>query len=117
MDEEKLKRQNRLVIGLVFVLIIAGLAIHQYFNYALRPVTPQSQSRVTVVIPRGTTDDEVGTILQKKRLIRSAFVFSYYLQTHKTSGVKAGRFVVKRSLTVPQIVNQLQDSRAAKQQH
>lgn len=114
MDEQQLRRQNRFVIGLVVVLVALGLAIHQYFNYALRPVASGSRTRVTVVIPKGATDDEVGTILQEKRVIKSAFVFSYYLQTHKTSGVKAGTFTLNRSLTVPQIAGRLQDSQAAK---
>ena len=114
MDEQQLRRQNRFVIGLVVVLVALGLAIHQYFNYALQPVSPNNRASVTVTIPKGATDDEVGAILKKKRLVRSSYVFSYYLQTHKTSGIKAGQFTLDRSLTVPQITRQLQNSRAAK---
>lgn len=114
MDDKKLKRQNRIVLVLLGILVVTGLAIHQYFNYALQPVNGGNHTRVMVTIPRGATDDEVGTILKQKHLVRSSFVFSYYLQTHKTAGVKAGRFTLNRSLTVPQITEQLQTSRAAK---
>lgn len=114
MDDKKLKRQNRIVLCLLGVLLVIGLAIHQYFNFALQPVDSGNHRRVTVTIPQGATDDEVGTILKKKRLVRSPFVFSYYLQTHKTNGVKAGTFTLDRSLTVPQITKQLQTNRAAK---
>lgn len=116
MDEEKLRRQNKIVRWLVLIMVVAGLAIHQYFNYALRPVTAGNRDQVTVVIPQGATDDQVGTLLKEKHLVRSAYVFSYYLQTHKTSGIKAGRFTLNRSLSVPQIAVQLQTNKAAKVQ-
>ncbi|WP_283588583.1 endolytic transglycosylase MltG [Limosilactobacillus viscerum] len=114
MDSQKLKQQNKIVLLIVALLVVAGLTIHQYFNYALQPVSPNNRASVTVTIPKGATDDEVGAILKKKRLVRSSYVFSYYLQTHKTSGIKAGQFTLDRSLTVPQITRQLQNSRAAK---
>ena len=109
MEEQKLKKQNRLVLVILVLLVAAGLAIHQYFNYALRPVSSASRQRVTVTIPRGATDDEVARILKEKQL-----VFSYYLQTHKTKGVKAGKFRLTQTQSVPQIAAELQSSRAAK---
>lgn len=110
MEEQKLKKQNRLVLVIIVLLVAAGLAIHQYFNYALRPVSSASQQRVTVT----ATDDEVARILKEKQLVRSAYVFSYYLQTHKTKGVKAGKFRLAQTQSVPQIAAELQSSRAAK---
>lgn len=114
MEEQKLKKQNRLVLVILVLLVAAGLAIHQYFNYALRPVSSASRQRVTVTVPRGATDDEVARILKEKQLVRSAYVFSYYLQTHKTKGVKAGKFRLTQTQSVPQIAAELQSSRAAK---
>lgn len=42
MEEQKLKKQNRLVLVILVLLVATGLAIHQYFNYALRPVRVMS---------------------------------------------------------------------------
>lgn len=114
MEEKKLRRQNRLVLVLLALLVIAGLVIHQYFNYCLRPVAPASRQTVQVVIPKGATDHEVASLLKSHQLVKSQFVFDYYLQTHKTGGVKAGRFNLKRSATVPQLAEQLQENKAAK---
>lgn len=114
MSEEKLRRQNRVVIILVILLIIAGLTIHQYFNYALRPANYDDHQKVTIIIPRGATDHRVATIMKKHGLVRSKFVFDYYLQTHKMNGIKAGRFHLERSSSVPELVTTLQESRAAK---
>ena len=41
------------------------------------------------------------------------YVFDYYLQTHKTQGIKAGRFYLKRSQSTPQIVEKLQQKPTA----
>lgn len=114
MNDKRLKRQNRLVLCLVAILVITGLAIHQYFNYSLKAVDSDDQRRVTVVIPAGATDHRVARILKGHGLVRSQFVFDYYLQTHKTHGVKAGRFRLMRSATVPELAATLQQNRAAK---
>lgn len=111
MTNEKLRRQNRIVIVILIILICCGLGIHQYFNYALRPVNPSANQVVNVKIPQGATDHQVGVILREKRLVRSSFVCDYYLQTHKESGVKAGTFKLKASYSTPQIISLLQESR------
>ena len=95
----------------LFCCIIYWKAIYQYFNYALRPVDPSANQMLSVKIPQGATDHQVGVILKKKRLVRSSFVCDYYLQTHKESGVKAGTFKLKASYSTPQIVSLLQESR------
>jgi len=111
MTNEKLHRQNRVVLIILILLICCGLGIYQYFNYALRPVDPSANQMLSVKIPQGATDHQVGVILKKKRLVRSSFVCDYYLQTHKESGVKAGIFKLKASYSTPQIVSLLQESR------
>lgn len=114
MTNEKLRRQNRFVLILLIILVCCGLGIHQYFNYALRPVNPSASQVVRVEIPQGATDHQVGTILKEKQLVRSSFVCDYYLQTHKEAGVKAGTFKLKASYTTPQIVKLLQESRESR---
>lgn len=114
MTDERLRRQNRVVIAILVILICCGLGIHQYFNYALKPVDSSSKQTVRVQIPKGATDRQVSTILKSKHVVRSRFVCDYYLQTHKSSGVKAGTFKLKASYSTPQIVSLLQQSRASR---
>lgn len=100
-----------MVAVVLLVLLAIGLTVHQVFNYDLRPVDRNDQQPVTVVIPPGATDKQVATLLKKQGLIRSAYVFDYYLQTHKSDGVKAGRFKLTRSLSTPQLVHRLQQTK------
>lgn len=112
---KQLRRQNRIVVVIVVVMLLAALLVHDVFNRSLRPVDAGDHQRVTVVINRGATDHQVATTLKAKGLIRSALVFDYYLQTHKSNGVKAGRFYLRRSMSTPQLVTRLQTTHYAHQ--
>lgn len=114
MDKDKLRRQNKLVVIILLILLCCALIIHRYFNYSLTPVNASSNQVVTVTIPRGATDHQVGRILKEKKVVRSAFVCDYYLQTHKTTGIKAGKFKLKASYSTPKIIKILQEPQASK---
>ncbi|WP_295747391.1 endolytic transglycosylase MltG [uncultured Limosilactobacillus sp.] len=109
----QLRRQNRIVLVVIVIMVAAALTVRQVFDHSLHPVDPTDHQRVEVVIPRGATDKQVATRLKDKGLIRSALVFDYYLQTHKSDGVKAGRFVLRRSMSTPQLVSRLQKTHYA----
>ncbi|MDO4903565.1 MAG: endolytic transglycosylase MltG [Limosilactobacillus sp.] len=114
MDTETLKRQNRIVLIILAILAVIVIGLRQYFNYSLTPVDSANHTTVTVTIKSGSTDRQVAQVLEKKGLVKSGYVFRYYLQTHKTSGVKAGTFSLSRSMTVPEITQELQTSHAAR---
>lgn len=109
-----IRKQNYIVLAVLVVLIICGLIVHGYFNYSLTPVRQTSTKTVKVVIPKSSTDQQVSEILKQRGLVRSRYVFYYYLQTHKTHGVKAGTFRLKSSQSIPEITTQLQESQHAK---
>lgn len=109
----QLRKQNRIVLWIVLLMVVAALAVRQVFNKSLQPVDADNHQRVEVVIARGATDKQVAAQLKQKGLIRSSLVFDYYLQTHKSDGVKAGRFVLKRSMSTPQLVSRLQKTHYA----
>lgn len=114
LKNEQLRRQNRFVLVLILAVIILALGIHHFFNQSLQPVAVSDQRVVKVTIPKGATDHEVAQIMKSHQLVRSQYVFYYYLQTHKTAGVKAGKFKLRRSSSVPQLVDKLQQNQAAK---
>lgn len=109
-----IRKQNYIVLAILAVFVVCGLIIHGYFNHALTPVKTTSKNQVKVVIPPRSTDQQVSQILKRRGLVRSRYVFYYYLQTHKTNGVKAGTFRLKKSQSIPEMTIQLQESRHAK---
>ena len=112
--KSQLRRQNLTVLIIIALVIIGGLITHQVFNQSLRAINASDPTVVKVTIPRGATDKEVALLLKQHHLVRSAFVFDYYLQTHKTTGVKAGQFKMTRKMSTPQIVRNLQKRQMAK---
>ena len=49
MTNEKLHRQNRVVLIILILLICCGLGIYQYFNYALSPVDPSANQMLILI--------------------------------------------------------------------
>ena len=113
-SKKQIRRQNWLALVILALCLVVGICVHGYFNYSLTPVNQNSQKMKKVVIPRNSTDQQVSAILKQQDLVRSRYVFYYYLQTHKTNGVKAGTFTLKQSKSVPEITVRLQENRHAK---
>ncbi|WP_283583451.1 endolytic transglycosylase MltG [Limosilactobacillus difficilis] len=113
-SKKQLRRQNTVVLIIIIMMVVLGLTIHQVFTARLAAVNTSDRQAIAVTIPRGATDRQVGAILKQRHLVRSAYVFDYYLETHKTHGVKAGTFHLRRTMTTPQIVAALQERQLAK---
>lgn len=111
--KKELRRQNTIVVVILLLGFAIALGVHQVFARDLRPVDDHNHQKVEVVIGKGATDKQVAAQLKKQGLVRSAYVFNYYLQTHKSNGVKAGRFVLKKSMSTPQLVSRLQETQYA----
>ena len=113
-SSKQIRQQNYFALFILGLFLVIGLCIHGYFNYSLTPVDQDSQQLVRVTIPQNSNDQQVSTILKQRNLVRSRYVFYYYLQTHKTHGVKAGTFALRKSQSVPELTTQLQENRHAK---
>jgi len=80
---------------IVVLVVIALWGWHSYntsLNYVLNP---ESDTRVAINIPKGSSADSVAAILSEKGLIQSPFYFKVYLKLHGlASKLQAGRFVL-----------------------
>ena len=113
-SSKEIRKQNYIVLTILILLLAVGLLVHEYFNYSLKPVSTSNSRVVKVTIPQNSTDQQVSRILKQHQLVRSRYVFYYYLQTHKTHGVKAGTFNLRSTQSIPEMVVHLQESRRAK---
>ncbi|KRL83742.1 endolytic transglycosylase MltG [Ligilactobacillus apodemi] len=95
-----------LVIGIMVVLV--GAFGYRYFKSALEPLDKTSTKQIEVKIPVGSTTKQIGAILENKKVIKSGFVFDYYVKTHKISNLKAGYYVLKPSMSLAKISKTLQ---------
>ena len=77
-------------------------------------VTPAGSDPETVVftIEQGEAVGQIAARLQSEGLIRDAELFRLYLRYAKLdSGVEAGQFTLKKSMTIPQIAQALQSGK------
>ena len=81
---------------------------YRYYSSSLKPLNPQSNKQIEVNIPIGSTAREVGSILEKKQVVKSGAVFNYYTKKQKLNNFQAGYYVLKPSMTLKQIATKLE---------
>lgn len=94
------------MVVLMFVLI--GSFGYNYVQSALKPLDPKSHKKIQVKIPIGSTNKQIGVILEEKKVIKNGFIFAYYVRTKKFASFKAGYYELTPSMTLTQIAQELQ---------
>ncbi|WP_425270538.1 endolytic transglycosylase MltG [Ligilactobacillus ubinensis] len=106
------KKARRLVVGVVILILalislVGGIGYH-YVKESLQPLSQTSTKEIQVKIPIGSTNKEIGAILEKNHVIKSGVVFDYYVRTKKFDSFKAGYYLLKSSMTLTQIAHHLE---------
>jgi UPF0755 protein len=105
-----------LVMTLLAVLAVVALGmigVRQFYNANLSKISESAESQ-TIVIEKGATVQEVGNVLQAKKLIRSSLVFQLYIRSKDAKNpLIAGTYRLQPNLTTPQIVSILSQGRVA----
>lgn len=102
-----------LIWGGVFVLalVLAGGAAWLEIQTRLSPVSDTSQ-QIIVTIPRGAAAAEIGRILEKAGVIRSAQAFRYLAAfKHLGPKLKAGEHILNPGLNTPEVLEALVQGR------
>lgn len=87
------------------LLIVGWLAVNNWYNHSLRPLTNDSNPKV-VVIELGSSTSQIAQQLEDKPLIRSARAFSWYVSRLDDNGViQAGTYRLDSNMTVAEIVD------------
>jgi UPF0755 protein len=96
------------LVALLMVVIGGVVGGNIWYQTQLQPVTNDKSVRVRVTIDSGSTPDQIGKLLQDKKIIRNALVFSLYTRDKGVrSQLQAGTFNLKPSDTMAAIVSHL----------
>lgn len=81
----------------------------------LLPIAPQGQAiDVVVTVPPQAPAGQVGALLQQKKLVRSAVIFSLYARWKGMDGlIKAGEYSLSNGLSTPEVLFELVNGRLA----
>ncbi|KRM88285.1 aminodeoxychorismate lyase [Lacticaseibacillus thailandensis DSM 22698 = JCM 13996] len=107
--------QNRMVhrivwwvIGIVVALVaVVGFMGYRYVTTSLAAVDPHATKDVSVRIPSGASTKQIGDVLAKRGVIKSATVFALYAKINSYSDFQAGTFQVAKSMDLKHVVNTL----------
>ncbi|MEY8446044.1 endolytic transglycosylase MltG [Enterococcus ratti] len=108
--EEKIVGKIILVIVLMLVIVggILGFTVYRYVDSGLKPLDPTNSQLVQIEIPSGSSNKQIGEILEKDQVIKSGIVFNYYTKFKNLTGFQAGYYQMAPNMTLDEIGKQLQ---------
>jgi UPF0755 protein len=110
------KRPKKIVKWFIGGIILAVLVFFYYnlqYQYDIEtPVDPNDSSDISFVIKQGENVQKIAKNLAEKGLIVSESSFKLYNRFHGTErDIKAGRFILNKTLTIPNIVATITSSK------
>lgn len=125
-EEKNLKRvtrrkEDRVAKKIVYVLtaaiaIIAGILLisgYNYVNAGLKPLDQNDKHKIQVEIPSGSSNRQIGDILEQDQVIRDATVFNLYTKMKNLTNFQAGYYHLSANMSLDQISKKLQQGGSA----
>jgi UPF0755 protein len=103
-EELRVKKIVRRVV--IFFLILLVILIGGGFFYvksALDPVNPQAKESISLEVPLGSSNAQIAKILQKKKIIKDAKIFTLFVRFNNYGNFKSGFYNLKPSLNLTEI--------------
>lgn len=92
-----------IVLGLLALIVAAGVAMASWYFSGLRPLTENDAYRV-VTVQQGDATVDIATELQKQNIIKNAEIFSLYVRLNGINNLQAGSYRLSSAQSVPEIV-------------
>ena len=94
-----------LVVLLAVILLILGFS----WVYLASPVDKNDKKDIEVEITKGISVVKISTILKEEKLIRSKTLFKVYIKLYSNKTLKAGNYMLNRSMSLSEIVEVLEE--------
>ena len=101
-----------IIIIFIFFIIIIGVILF-YIN-GLNATSNQSEE-VSITIDTGSTSASIGQVLKQKDLIKNELVFKLYTKFNNITDMKAGDYILNKTMGVKQIIDTLIEGPDSKQ--
>lgn len=101
-------RKKSAILIIFAVVVLIYVFTNSFINNNLEAVNKIDTDEITVEIPSGSSTDNIAQILHENNLIKNIFVFKYYAEkTNRDELLKAGSFVLSRSMDVDELLSVL----------
>ena len=108
---------RKLLIYVISLCIVVGtvfFAVKYTYNKFTNPMDSNDHSDVVIVVPMGTSARGIGNILYEEGLIRNKGVFKIFMElSGKSSNIQAGKYKLKKSMSLPEIVDSITSGEGA----
>jgi len=108
-------RKKRVIFITIIVLLLLVGGAFFYAQSRLTPVDRNSNKKVNVTIPQGSSVQSIGTVLKKEDLIKSKSAFRYYVKLTHVSGFQAGTYLFSPSMSLGEMVEKMEKGEVSKQ--
>lgn len=125
-EESNLKRAERrkedrvvrkivyiLTVGILIVAGILAISGYNYVNAGLKPLDKNDKKLVQVEVPSGSSNRQIGDILEDEEVIRDGMVFNFYTKFKNLTNFQAGYYQFSANMTLDQISKELQQGGSA----
>lgn len=110
------KKEDKVVRKIIWVIVVTllimigvfGFTIYRYVDSGLQPLDTAKDDLVQVEIPSGSSNKQIGEILEKNDVIKSGIVFNYYTKFKNFTGFQAGYYQMAPNMTLDEISKMLQ---------
>ncbi|WP_280737359.1 MULTISPECIES: endolytic transglycosylase MltG [unclassified Enterococcus] len=101
------------VSALVIVGLVLGLTFWSYVQSGLKPLDTDNKQLVQVEIPSGSSNKEIGEILENDKVIKSGMVFHFYTKFNNLTDFQAGYYQMAPNMSLDDISQLLQSGGTA----
>lgn len=101
---------KKLIAFLLVLVVVFGAYnfVSSYVKGNLEAVDIEDEAKIAVEIPSGSSTANIADILHENNLIKDTKTFKYYAKyTKKDSQLKAGTYVLSKSMDVDELLNSL----------
>ena len=104
-----MKKIARILILLFVLALVAAGALYYYYTNVISTPNSDSQSAVTLTIPKNASIDSIADILVSNGVIKDKNIFTIYgkLNPSNIKNIQAGIFNIPLNLTIPQVYETL----------
>lgn len=99
-----MKKLIYVLIAFVIVSTVAAVVFTMSYDNAIKAVDINNTEEIEVIIPPGSTSNQIITILDKKGLINGELYFKIYLKLNKVDNFKAGTYILSKNMDLKEII-------------
>src|SRR5699024_7487689 len=113
--EEKVKEANTVrkivfkTLSIIILIFTIGIvSVYFYISSALKPVDVNNTEEIELEVPLGSSSSDIATILEDNNIIKNAQIFKFFIKFKNVSNFQAGEYVLSPSMTIDEVIEQLQ---------